>query len=68
MVNRADNEDEIKQFMSMVTEEMQYVLAVLVAATDRIIDLTPALHHAIDVIPDIGYSIMKFQLFKGVSK
>jgi len=52
----------------MILKEMQYVVAVLGAATDRAIDLTPALHHAFDVIPDITYSITKYQLAKGGSK
>lgn len=62
------NQDEMKQFIDMVFQEMQYVIAVLRGATDRNIDLTRALHHAIDVVPDIIYRTLKYQLSQGWAK
>lgn len=55
----------LNHFLQMMSQEMQYLLAVLTQSTDRTIDLTPALRSAIDIIPEITYRFMKLQLSSG---
>lgn len=55
----------LNQYLQMMSQELQYLLAVLTQSTDRAIDLTPALRSAIDIIPDVTYRTMKLQLSSG---
>lgn len=55
----------LNQYLQMMSQELQYLLAVLNQSTDRTIDLAPAMRSAIDIIPEVTYRTMKLQLSSG---
>ena len=64
MVDTTDTKT-LNQYLQMMAQELQYLIAVFNQSTDRTIDLTPALRSAIDIIPEVTYRTMKLQLSSG---
>ena len=64
MVDTTDTKT-LNQYLQMMAQELQYLIAVLNQSTDRTIDLTPAMRSAIDIIPEVTYRTMKLQLSSG---
>lgn len=52
----------LKQYLDMMGQEVRHLLKVLCKSADRTINLTPALHHALDVVQEIVYRLLKLHL------
>lgn len=61
-----ENTAVLKQYLDMMGQEVKHLLKVLCKSTDRTIDLTASLHHALDVIQEVVYRLLK--LYLGSSK